>query len=445
MPNTLIPIQTVTVGAGGASAITFTNIPQNYTDLCIKYSVRFSNASIYANTVLRFNGSTSNYTMIRLYGDGSSASTYSNTDIFDVAPGAQATASSFNNAEFYITNYSSSNSKSVYGDAAMETNSTTAQLLLTAGKWADSSPITSISLGNTGYNLAQFSSATLYGVSNGVKAVGGTLTVAGGYAYHTFTSTGSFLPSQQIKGAEVLVVAGGGGGDDGGGGAGGVLYANSQTFLAGLSYTALVGAGGSGNATGSDVSTRGANSVFGSFIAFGGGRGRLYNTGNGVSGGSGGGAPRPASGTNTGGSATQTSGTNFVGYGNTGGNSNSANNGAGGGGGAGSVGLNGFGTFPNGGGGNGGIGLSAYTTWHSTTGTGVLSGGVYYIAAGGGGFGHPTAGSGGVGGGGNGSNNSGNATAGTANTGSGGGAAAGGGTSVGTGGSGLIIVRYPLT
>jgi hypothetical protein len=448
MPNTLIPIQTVSVGSGGASAITFTNIPQNYTDLCIKYSVRFSNASIYANTVLRFNDSTSTYTMIRLYADGSSASTYSNTDIFDVAPGANATAGTFNNAEFYITNYSSSNFKSVSGDAAMETNATTAQLLLTAGLWSTTSPITSISLGNTGYNLAQHSTATLYGVSNGVKATGGTLTVAGGYAYHTFTSTGSFLPNQRIKGAEILCVAGGGGGGSdraGGGGAGGVLYSSSQTLNAGTSYTALVGSGGAAGASGgSNAGVNGTNSVLSTTIAIGGGFGSGGSNGNGGAGGSGGGA---------GGSQSvnfPVGGTAVSGQGNAGGNGvyQPANNnvGAGGGGGAGAAGTSGTTVA-----GAGGVGTATYTTWHAITGTGVLSSGAYYVAGGGGGGansgqGSGSNGAGGIGGGGAGGT-SGAGTAGAANTGGGG----GGGSNVGgqragaAGGSGLIIIRYPVS
>ena len=38
-PN-MVAIQTVTVGAGGASSIEFTSIPQTYTDLKVVFSVR---------------------------------------------------------------------------------------------------------------------------------------------------------------------------------------------------------------------------------------------------------------------------------------------------------------------------------------------------------------------------------------------------------------------
>jgi len=164
MPNTFTLIASSTVGSGGATDITFSSIPQTYTDLCVKYSVRFNNASPFANTVLRLNGNTSSYTMIRLYGDGSSASSYSNTDIFDVADGNTATANTFNSAEFYIPNYTGSTNKSTSGDAVMEQNSSTAQQLLTAGLWSNTAAITSLSLSNAGYNLVQYSTAYLYGI-----------------------------------------------------------------------------------------------------------------------------------------------------------------------------------------------------------------------------------------------------------------------------------------
>lgn len=166
MANTYILIASSTVGSGGAANIDFTSIPNTYTDLVLKYSLRSTVASPYANNLLRFNGSTSSYSMIRLYGDGSGASSYSNTDIFDVSDGDNATANTFGSGEYYITNYLSSNNKATSGDSAMEQNSSTAQLLLTAGLWSNSSAITQITLVPTSGTYKQYSTAYLYGVSN---------------------------------------------------------------------------------------------------------------------------------------------------------------------------------------------------------------------------------------------------------------------------------------
>jgi hypothetical protein len=454
MPNTLIPIQTYTL-ASTAASVTFSGIPQNYTDLKLVISARVSNSATQGILDIQFNGSSANFDLRYLGQSNTSVVSYTRasgfgTNMAGYYPAANSTASTFGNVELYFPNYSSTTaSKSVFIDAVMENNSSTIQNGLVSGLWSQNSAITSLTFSETtGGNLVSGSTFTLYGVSNGVKATGGTLTVAGGYAYHTFTSTGSFLPNQRIKGAEILCVAGGGGGGSdraGGGGAGGVLYSSSQTLNAGTSYTALVGSGGAGGASGgSNAGVNGTNSILSATIAIGGGFGSGGSNGNGGSGGSGGGA---------GGSQSvnfPVGGTATSGQGNAGGNGvyQPANNnvGAGGGGGAGAAGTSGTTVA-----GAGGVGTATYTTWHAITGTGVLSSGAYYVAGGGGGGansgqGSGSNGAGGVGGGGAGGT-SGAGAAGTANTGGGG----GGGSNVGgqragaAGGSGLIIVRYPLS
>jgi hypothetical protein len=444
MANTLIPIQTYTLSSSSAS-ITFDNIPQNYTDLVLKFSARSTQTGGYSDDLnLNFNGTASVLSDKLVYGTGAAATStgYSaQTNIWVTSvPNSSTTTSTFGNAELYIPNYNSTTTyKSFSLDGVTENNATNALGSLTAGLYSYNSAITSIKLQLGSGSFVQYSTFTLYGISNGVKATGGTLTVAGGYAYHTFTSTGSFLPNQQIKGAEILMVAGGGGGGrtGGGAGAGGLLYSYAQTLNAGNSYTALIGAGGAGSNTDAVAGTQGGSSVFASLSTTGGGGGGSYG-GAGGSGGSGGGG-----GAIDGGSA-QAGGTGVFGQGNNGGVgavASGSNRAAGGGGGAGAVGT----AAVSGTSGTGGVGTSTYTTWHSITGTGVLYGGVYYIAGGGGGTGSSgTAAAGGAGGGGAGTATTG--TNGTSNTGGGAGGGIGGsGSGGGTGGSGLIIVRYPLS
>ena len=81
-----------------------------------------------------------------------------------------------------------------------------------------------------------------------------------------------------LTAVEVLVVAGGGsgGGDNGGGGgAGGLIYNSNFAVTPGTQLTATVGDGGAARAGGSDdgPGNNGANSVFGSLTAYGGGGG----------------------------------------------------------------------------------------------------------------------------------------------------------------------------
>ena len=70
MPDTFSKITTVTVGSGGAANITFSSIPQVYTDLCIKISARTTNAYFRDSVEVRPNGSAANQTNIFLIGQG---------------------------------------------------------------------------------------------------------------------------------------------------------------------------------------------------------------------------------------------------------------------------------------------------------------------------------------------------------------------------------------
>jgi len=81
-------------------------------------------------------------------------------------------------------------------------------------------------------------------------ATGGTITFITGYAIHTFTSSGNFVPEKGLE-VEYLVVAGGGGGgghNAGGGGAGGLLtnLGGTKMSITATSYAVVVGAGGVG-------------------------------------------------------------------------------------------------------------------------------------------------------------------------------------------------------
>ena len=167
MPAARYFIASTTVGSGGASSIDFTSIPSTYTDLVLICSLRVSRASVVNNTVIKFNGSSTSYSERVLYGNGSSAGSYSDTQIYDVNNAANSTASTFANSQFYIPNYAGSTNKSVSNDSVSETNATAATAQLVAGLWSNTSAITSLSLTDySGTNFAQYSTATLYGIKN---------------------------------------------------------------------------------------------------------------------------------------------------------------------------------------------------------------------------------------------------------------------------------------
>ena len=168
MATTFEAIATVTVGSGGAANITFSSIPQTYTDLLVKISARtnWSNAVNADGINIRPNGSTSSRTAIRLYGSGSAAG--SDTNINPIAASnASSTASTFGNAEIYIPNYAGSTNKSMSVDGVSETNATTTYGGFAAFLWSNSAAITSLELfPENGTLLNEHSTATLYGIKN---------------------------------------------------------------------------------------------------------------------------------------------------------------------------------------------------------------------------------------------------------------------------------------
>jgi hypothetical protein len=158
-------IATTTVGSGGAASIDFTSIPQTYTDLLLKLSVRSTQANI-ANTItVRFNGSSSNFTARLIEGSGASASSFTDTQgNIGNAQGTSSTASVFSSLDVYIPNYAGSTNKSYSADGATENNAATAYQTMSAGLWSQTAAITQVGIYIT--NLAQYSSASLYGIKN---------------------------------------------------------------------------------------------------------------------------------------------------------------------------------------------------------------------------------------------------------------------------------------
>jgi len=166
MANTFVAIATVTVGSGGAANIEFTSIPATYTDLVILISARSTGAD--PNIMIRFNSSSSNFSQKRLVGDGSSAASYGTYGEWSAwASASTDTASTFGNSLIYISNYGSSNYKSLSSDAVSENNGTTAYMTLGAELWSNTAAITSVSfvMGSSN-NFSQHSTATLYGIKN---------------------------------------------------------------------------------------------------------------------------------------------------------------------------------------------------------------------------------------------------------------------------------------
>jgi hypothetical protein len=454
MNETMVKIASFTVPSGGQASVTFTNIPQNFTDLKLYVSARTGRTTDYLDDMdIQFNNdSSASYSTVTVQNNQGSTQSLRNTGqtsaIRNTVNSNTSTSGNMSCTEILITNYTSSIAKLIQTDTTANDNNGHVYAGLASSVYTGTSPITQIKITGDQSGFLVNSEFTLYGLKNQtktannyLKATGGTVTTDGTYIYHTFTSTGTFQPNNKLL-VESLVIAGGGGGgsqDGAGGGAGGILYVPPITmFNQGTSYAVTVGAGGSGG-TSAGAGTQGNNSIVNGLTAIGGGGGAGRGTapttgGSGGGGNTNGGAQGPAS-------ATQTSTNGGIGYGNAGGG-NGGVAGSGGGGGAGAVG----GAAVSGQGGNGGAGTSVFSQWGLATNTGQNSGSLFYYAGGGaGGYEVGPCGYGGIGGGGDGRLVS-AANSGTSNTGGGGGAAGWSGSGTvyagGSGGSGLVILRY---
>jgi hypothetical protein len=171
MATTYTLISSNVLGSATAS-VTFSSIPATYTDLLIKASIRDNADSNSGAVAMTFNSSTSNYSGRLIYGDGNSAASAFLSGLAygwaGTITNANYTANSFSNHEIYIPSYTSSNYKLYSANSVVETNATTANYLVaTAGLWAGTSAISSITLAiNTNPNFAAGSSFYLYGISN---------------------------------------------------------------------------------------------------------------------------------------------------------------------------------------------------------------------------------------------------------------------------------------
>jgi hypothetical protein len=171
MPTTFTKIASVTVGASPVATIDFSSIPSTYTDLCLKMSLRTNRVGTFDYVTINFNGSSANFSLKTMQGDGGGGSPASyNRGTFGVnfigrSDAASNTASTFANGEIYIPNYTVSQNKSSSIDMVNEDNSATAYANMTAGLWAQTAAINQLTITNgTGNSYVQYSTATLYGI-----------------------------------------------------------------------------------------------------------------------------------------------------------------------------------------------------------------------------------------------------------------------------------------
>jgi len=161
MPVTYKPIATQTLGSN--TTVTFSSIPQTYTDLILVIN-GLSNVNEGAEYQVG-NGSVdtgTNYSRTRIMGDKTTASTFRATgqDRFL----CDGFSTSFSYASMQIVHFMGYSNTSTYKTVLFRGNSTKTYLLAQVGLWRSTSAINTIKVSGYSGNLGSGTTVTLYGI-----------------------------------------------------------------------------------------------------------------------------------------------------------------------------------------------------------------------------------------------------------------------------------------
>lgn len=169
MANTYELIASNTSFAGG-TAVSFTSIPNTYTDLVLHLNARASGyngsdiimvlnelGSGYAGKYIMKDGNSTTLT----YGTSGSSAIYSG-----IIPGTQAGSNAYGSGTFYFPNYTSSTGKTVRIDMVSERNGNDQWLTALSGYSSNTSAISTIRITSNAGNFLGSSTAYLYGIKN---------------------------------------------------------------------------------------------------------------------------------------------------------------------------------------------------------------------------------------------------------------------------------------
>ena len=166
--NSYESIQTVTVGAGGTSTITFSSIPSTYKHLQLRFIAKTSAGAFYDSLLMRFNSDSSGaYSYHYLDGFNSSASSAgaaSQTFIQHYYTGGNV-ANTFSANIVDILEYANTNiNKTTRGLAGTDANTSGGGINFSSGSWRSTAAINTITLTTGGTTIQQYSQFALYGI-----------------------------------------------------------------------------------------------------------------------------------------------------------------------------------------------------------------------------------------------------------------------------------------
>jgi hypothetical protein len=168
MAKGMEPIFTNVISTGGS--LSFTNIPQTYTDLFITASIKdnTSGGGVGQTIYMTINGDGSSvYSARWIESDGTNRYTSSNTNQtgfrLGVVQSTAATSGIYSNLEIYFPNYTGNTWKTYLSEYVTENSATGIYAGSDTGVYRGNAPIRTISIG-TGFTLNQYTSWNLYGL-----------------------------------------------------------------------------------------------------------------------------------------------------------------------------------------------------------------------------------------------------------------------------------------
>ena len=163
MTNTYTPIASVTLSAT-ASEVVFSGLPQTFRDLIVVVSGTTSRSAFNIDgMVIRFNGDTSNYSLVRMIGSNSGAT--SDTDS-KIGAGFSGNSAGPAVAILQVMDYAQTNKhKTVLIRYNTDASYVSGMVTGGAGRWASTAAVTTITLlPEVGPNFNIGSTFTIYGV-----------------------------------------------------------------------------------------------------------------------------------------------------------------------------------------------------------------------------------------------------------------------------------------
>lgn len=150
--------------ASSASSVTFSSISQDYGDLVLVVSLIPAQSG--DNFAIRVNGDTgSNYNSVYAEGNGSGVSSLSNTNQTRIIIPQTWTVGNTSEAGTLITNFSDYSATDKHKSLLSRVNRGGAGTTMAASRYASTSAITSITIGQTTYDLGAGTTAHLYGIA----------------------------------------------------------------------------------------------------------------------------------------------------------------------------------------------------------------------------------------------------------------------------------------